>query len=484
VSRKTVLGLMLIAFAGVGLRAIGLDTQSLWNDELLIWERTNAPSVSVLIAEGADHGSLHPPGYMLTIYYARTLLGDSERALRLPSLIAGVLSIVAIFFLGRRLYADREALVASGLMALLWAPIYYSQEARSYSFLILFSILTSHAWLATFARAGSIGRGAALLYVPAAIYCSYLHYFGLYLVALQGVAALLWFGRDRRSRLAVVTVYLPIVAVYVPWLPAMIHDTTSFDRGFDNIKPPQSMFVVDLVRFWFNRSRPLLPLAALIYALFLVRRAPALLRGDGGRPDPYLWPDRFVLAWLTVPVVLIVAESALYRPVANERNLLIVLPAAYLWMARALTDLPHRLSRGEKLLAQAFLMLCLLQLLVVKDYYRKPTKQQYRQAIEYIAEHDPDFPRTWVAASGGRAKYLDYYLRRQGFRDGARGIDSVSGLEAMAVARPGGAFWWVDASRTDMQKGEIFAEVGAREVFVRRFHKVVVRRFELPAAES
>ncbi len=483
-SRKTLLCLVSIALAGVALRAIGLDAQSLWNDELLIWERTNAPSVPVLIAQGADHGSLHPPGYMLTIYYARTLLGDSESALRLPSLVAGVLSIIAIFFLGRRLYAEREALVACGLMALLWAPIYYSQEARSYSFLILFSILTSHAWLATFARAGSIGRGAALLYVPAAIYCSYLHYFGLYLVALQGVAALLWFGRDRRSRLAVVAVYLPIVAVYVPWLPAMIHDTTSFDRGFDNIKPPEGVFVVDLVRFWFNRSRPLLPVALLIYALFLFRRAPALLPGGGGRPDPYLWSDRFVLAWLTVPVLLIVAESALYRPVANERNLLIVLPAAYLWMARALTDLPQWLARGEKLVAPAFLAVCLLQLVVVKDYYRKPTKQQYRQAIEFIAESDPDFPRTLVATSGGRAEYLDYYLRRRGFREGARGVDSVSGLEAMAVVRPGGTFWWVDASRTDMRKGEILAEGGARELSLRRFHKVVVRKFALPAAGS
>src|SRR5215210_1747579 len=115
------------------LRFYGLEIQSLRFDELETWRYAIKSPPGILEATGVSGSDPHPPGYYLFIHYWMQLAGDAEWALRLPSAVAGVLSVLVTFLLGRRLYSAREGLIAALLMTVLWAPIYYSQEARAYS---------------------------------------------------------------------------------------------------------------------------------------------------------------------------------------------------------------------------------------------------------------------------------------------------------------------------------------------------------------
>jgi mannosyltransferase len=92
--------------------------------------------------------------------------------LRLPSALAGWLCIPAIYLLGKRLYSGREGLMAALFVAVLWAPIYYSQEARPYSMLILLSILNSYFWwdvIMGLRYRGELPKREAALYVVCAV---------------------------------------------------------------------------------------------------------------------------------------------------------------------------------------------------------------------------------------------------------------------------------------------------------------------------
>src|SRR5215213_5314786 len=111
---RTALALFGIVLLAASLRFYGLEIQSLWNDELFSWDDANRESLyrvvdGVLIGEQ----EIHPPGYFIFLYFVEKYLGESEWALRLPSAVAGLLSVLAIYLLGCRLYSRREGLIAA-----------------------------------------------------------------------------------------------------------------------------------------------------------------------------------------------------------------------------------------------------------------------------------------------------------------------------------------------------------------------------------
>lgn len=134
-----------IVLGGSALRFYGLDAQSLWNDELSSWKQSHQTTISAVIENGV-RPTPYPPAYPVLLYFVERYVGESEIALRSSSAVAGVLAIIATFFLARQLYSVREGIIAAGLMAFSYQPVYYSQEARAYSLLLLFSILSSHFW--------------------------------------------------------------------------------------------------------------------------------------------------------------------------------------------------------------------------------------------------------------------------------------------------------------------------------------------------
>ena len=135
------LALLAIMLLGAVLRLYGLGFQSLWGGELASWEFGGPDTISRVAQDGTQ-----PPLYFLILHFARWIFGDSEWALRLPSAVAGWLCIPAIYLLGKKLYSEREGIMAALLVSVLWAPVYFSQEARPLSLLILLSILTSYFW--------------------------------------------------------------------------------------------------------------------------------------------------------------------------------------------------------------------------------------------------------------------------------------------------------------------------------------------------
>ena len=80
------------------------------------------------------------------LYYlaakATLQLSDTESALRLPSFIAGLLSILAIYGLVRQLHSRTAGLVAAALLAFNPFHITHSDFARYYALLMFFTILT------------------------------------------------------------------------------------------------------------------------------------------------------------------------------------------------------------------------------------------------------------------------------------------------------------------------------------------------------
>lgn len=89
-------------------------------------------------------------GHEAGFHYLQTgfmvLLGDNALVLRLPSAYVGLLLVAVSFALARRLFGLRNALLAAGLMAALFWPVFYSRLALRAIALPLLSGLSAYCW--------------------------------------------------------------------------------------------------------------------------------------------------------------------------------------------------------------------------------------------------------------------------------------------------------------------------------------------------
>ena len=433
-SNKTILvPLVLILVLGACLRFYGLGRESLWNDELGSWRRSHYDDLRTVIDKGV-RPDVHPPAYQTLIYFLTKYVGDSEWILRFPSAVCGVLSIFVIFLVGLRLYTPKESLLASALMAVSWFPIYYSQEARSYSMLLLFTLMATYFWLGIVSAIGrkeKLRWPATVGYVVTAVISCYLHYFGLLIIALHCIGAMLLSIQRRQALVSCLSIYLCVGLAYVPWLPTM---WTHLNRGPIWIPRPTGNPLAGYLEGIFNESKGILMLVAtlylcmLAYSLYSVRRSAK--RGDFAAKQ--LFPAVFLVLWLTVPFTIAYIKSVISTPVLTNRNLIISISAAYLLLARAVISLPaHVLKKKALWAAQAVASIAIVSLLVShlvfdKDYYSKPHKQQFREATEFVIEHDHLYPNSLIIACAWSKEHFDYYFQK---KDSPRRVQVILALD-------------------------------------------------------
>ena len=119
-----------ILLIGTILRLISVN-QSLWLDEATsaLVARMSIPDISTKFLPG----DFHPPLYYIILKYWSNIFGTSEIALRIPSIIFGIITVYIIYLIGKKLFDKKVGLLSSLLLATSGLHIYYSQEARMYS---------------------------------------------------------------------------------------------------------------------------------------------------------------------------------------------------------------------------------------------------------------------------------------------------------------------------------------------------------------
>src|SRR5215204_1467632 len=392
---RALLALLAIMLLGGVLRFYGLGFQSLWSDELASWDISNRETISQVI--GGVRSDDHPPLYFLILRFAQWIFGDSEWALRLPSAFAGWLCIPAIYLLGKRLYSEREGIVAALFLAVFWAPIYFSQEARVYSMLILLSILTSYFWWSVMLGLSyrrELPTRESALYVVCAVLCAYVHYFALLL-------------------------YVPVAVAYLPWLPSMVHQFGYNTQSGTSTGEPALQVPPDYFQFLFGRSG-LLSFAAWTLLSFL------LIRGWDGlrrrRKRGVVPPGLLLAVWALGPFVVVIVAS---QSMLTNENLLVSLPAVYLLLARSVTRTFSGSAAAvfQGTVAVGLAAVGLAYLLFSMDYYTTPTKEQIRKAALFVTGHEG---KNTLVVRCDTDNRLDYYLRIR--ESGAR--DDVQACEA------------------------------------------------------
>ena len=168
----------LLVLLALALRLYHIGDRSLWLDETYTAHAVRYATLGDVVAW--TYTSLDQMPVFNVITWLLRGLGATEWALRLPSALAGALSVLAVYHLGRAVARPRVGLIAALLLAVLPFAVWYGQEARAYAVLMLFSALQMlYAYRA-------VVRGTVLDWAALAL-CSilnlYTHYLGLFTAA-------------------------------------------------------------------------------------------------------------------------------------------------------------------------------------------------------------------------------------------------------------------------------------------------------------
>ncbi len=125
---------------GLILRGIALN-QQLWFDEIVLVV-TSARQSFWQIVTTYDWQNQHML-YSILSHFSIRFLGDQPWALRLPAVLFGVATIPALYFFARPVTTERESLLAAALMTVSYHHVWFSQNARGYTAIAFWTLLTS-----------------------------------------------------------------------------------------------------------------------------------------------------------------------------------------------------------------------------------------------------------------------------------------------------------------------------------------------------
>lgn len=391
-------------------RFFAIDRQSLWYDELFSWCITRGDSLFDVVER--VRYDVHPPGFYIPLYYIQKLFGDSEFSLRFLSALTVSLSVPLFFRLAKRLASEEVAWFATALFTVSWTPLVYAQEARSYGFVLILSIATSFLCFELACAGYKVGqrRLSRLLmcYVLlAAVFC-YVHYFGCLLIFSQLLfLVLLGILRPQLLLLAGLSAGM-ITLLYLPWLAVAVKQM-ELHTNFWMQYAPLGEFLWQFVFFLFHVPD---------WFLFLLVIPGFVLGISGGlskiitlrhQPTKEVLSSIFLLWWICVPIILADCFSASVKPLLTLRNLIIVLPAAYLLFVKGIIELPF--YRFKRWWMASLLCGVTYFTFIEYDIYGSVRNQQNRGVVEVIQKKGAAWPVV-VSANNGNDCRAKYYFEK------------------------------------------------------------------------
>lgn len=368
----------LIICVAVANRLFTLNLESFWFDELVSVVNAD-PAKSLQGVWGAIKQDVHPPLYILFLHYWMKLFGTSEIAARMPSAIAGVASVFVALTYFRPVLGDRTSIIFAILFAAGFGPIWYSQEARSYSFVILFALILTGISLRLIdaVATGRTSRSTLWLFSLCATILSFLHYFGVILSCAYAITTLLSL-RQRRDLMLRCLPYLALPAIPVlAWTAYHYAQLENETLGNFWIAAPRVADFMAFLKLAFgNGEISNLWLAAVPFTM-------AALMRDGGHTRRLAL---FAVSSIAVGAGLALAIS-LRQPMITARNLLVLLPATYLLTAMGLNRVLDFHTRGSRLVAAtSWISVLFVAAIVVLSQVRaiKRDKTDWRAAADHL----------------------------------------------------------------------------------------------------
>jgi len=196
-------------------RLLTLDGQSFWLDEAV-----TVGLVEMSLGDMLDRipeSESTPPLYYVVAWLWAMVFGTGEVGLRSLSALCGIAFVPVMYAAAARAAGVRAGLIAAAIAALSPILVWYSQEARAYSLLVLLAGLSFLFFIRLLT--GEPRRRTLVLWALFSALALATHYFAAFLVAVEAV----WLLYAAANRRPVAVAVAAVVAVQAALLPLLLH---------------------------------------------------------------------------------------------------------------------------------------------------------------------------------------------------------------------------------------------------------------------
>lgn len=368
--------IFLILIIGILLRFITIN-QSLWLDE----------AINVVAAKQYDFfyyvtqypiGDFHPPGYFALLWLWIKFFGDSEIAVRLPSLIFGVLTIYLTFLIGKNFFNKKIGYIAAFFMAISPLHVYYSQEARMYSF-ACFAVSLSFYFLFKLLKFNN--RRDLGFYILANVLVLYSDYVAYLAIVTQFLVVVIFY----REKIKNVFLGLCLSGVSIlPWLPIFIEQLNNGQKtakilvGWSQVVGGASIKNLGLVfvKTFFGRisidNNLIYGLLSALVGLFYL-----MLIWLGLRKFK---KENLILVFWSLGSLILAFVLSFFIPALAYFRLIFILPAFYLIIGIGVSSLT------KKWLILGALSVFIISIVSLITFYLNPLfqREDWKNAVLYI----------------------------------------------------------------------------------------------------
>ncbi len=366
----------IIIFLSLLFRLISIN-QSFWWDETIsaIYAKSQTFHQFVFNYPLAD---FHPPGYFALIWIWGRIFGFSEMSLRMPSVIFGILTIFLVYLIGEK-YQKKVGIIAAIFLSISPLGVYYSQEARMYSFAAFAVTFSIYCLLNLRDKLKSI-----FFYALACTLVLYSDYVAYFIIPVEIVYIFIY---KRSLFYSLVKAWFITLILYIPWLVVLPNQLIQGQNtanqvsgwkmvvggtGIKNILLLPLKIVVGKVTFYnkiiYYYFSIILSLPYLVSLLTLVKKI--------DKDQILFW------FWVTIPVFLALIISY-FIPVFSYFRFIFIIPGLCVLLAFAVCKLKSIYSN--------ILLTCLILCEIIPTfiYLLNPTYQRedWKEAISYLNQN-------------------------------------------------------------------------------------------------
>jgi uncharacterized membrane protein len=368
-----------ILLAGFVLRILSLN-QSLWLDEAIgaLVVRDNS-FLGILNFVGGDN---HPPLYYLGLKVWSSLFGYTEVSLRMLSVFLGVLSILLLYFIAKKLAKGQRfsALLAALFLATSPLHIYYSQEARMYVLAGFFALVAIYSFLATLENKGYASWIAFSFSISALVFTDYIPVFFLPVFWILGYLARM----GKRWWLTFLLAHIPLVVLGMLWLPTLAIQVKGGSWLLSTLPSWREIAggatVKELGLVWTKFVLGRISLANKLFYYSLVGLASLPLIFSGFMFLRVEKKYRIVWLWLSVPLLLSFGISFFF-PAFTYFRFIFLLPAFYLLVSLGIAEI--KIAKLKSLIAASIVIINLFGW-GIYTLDANQQREKWREAVAFI----------------------------------------------------------------------------------------------------
>jgi hypothetical protein len=414
-NRELILFLAVIAAASL-LRFYQARHIPFTHDEWSAIFRTQYPDIQTLIQKGVMPDG-HPAGIQIILYYLVRLFGINALLIKLPFMIFGVLSVILVYQIARKLFGITNALISASLMAGLEYTIMYSQLARPYVSGLFFGLLLVYFWIGIIREekyrwvhySGFVLSGAM---------CMYNHYFSALFFLLVGLSGAFFIKGRPLFKLSGAVLFT--LLLFIPHTHLTLNHLEI--AGLDEwLATPGPGFIWQYLAYAWHYSWLLILFLAGLWIL-------GWLQPMRNRPRVNPWALLFA-SWFMASFLIGFLYSRMVEPVLQYSVLIFTFP----FLVMALFSHLHFNAFRTRLLVVAMTFALTVPTLTLKrQYYQLFYNSRYTEI--------PDLLKQEEALSGNEPSYICMGLPRRIMRHYLKpgpDIDTSKVIWMEEVTRPG-----------------------------------------------